>query len=164
MMTGASSHLCRFHPHPNRFQAAIGRFQGFAQSAEEQYAHIDSAKKENVLKLCNESDLWLSQALSDQDRLSKSDNPVLTVDVLQGKISELTRACDPVMKTPKPKPKPVEEKPEETTEKDGAKEAAEPPAAEAAEENAKTDTRTDADGDERMATDPSALDEDMTVD
>jgi len=86
-------------------KSAIGRYHNFATSKDEKYAHIEDAEKKKVLKLANDTDQWLAQSLSKQDRVAKHDDPVLTSKALSDKLHELESVGEPIVNKPKPKPK-----------------------------------------------------------
>jgi len=111
------------HARPERISAlksAIGRYSNFAASKEEKYAHIEDAEKKKVLKLATDTDQWLAQTQSKQDRVAKHDDPVLTVKVLTDKLHELETVGEPILNKPKPKPK-EEPKKEEPKPEDAKK-------------------------------------------
>jgi len=105
---------------PERISAlksAIGRYHNFATSKDEKYAHIEDAEKKKVLKLANDTDQWLAQSLSKQDRVAKHEDPVLTSKSISDKLHELENANEPIVNKPKPKPKEEPKKEEPKNEK-----------------------------------------------
>lgn len=102
----------------------IGKWQGLATSEDEKYAHITPEERQTVTDACTAADSWLSEEQTKQAATAKSADPVLTLEMLRKKSTELSKTCKPVMNKPKPKPKPVEtpkeeEKPDADAAKDG---------------------------------------------
>lgn len=88
----------------------LATYEEFVQSQDPKFAHIDTSKRETVSRKCQEVQKWLSDAQAKQERLSKCDDPFLTLASIDAKCKELSAVCEPVMRTPKPveKPKPAD--------------------------------------------------------
>jgi len=86
------------------------------------YAHINLA---DVSKVINDADQWLFGKLGEQSKLTKTDNPAVTVAEIQSKASELEKACKKILSTPKPAsaPAPESEK-KDSKPKEGERESA----------------------------------------
>lgn len=110
-------------------QRTVEKYQTWvnASSADEQYAHITDEEWTKAREVCDTTSNWMYEAMDKQGSLSKSDNPVVTVDQINGKSHEITKGVSPIMHKPKPKPK-VEEKPaeEKPAEEKPAEDSAEP--------------------------------------
>lgn len=97
----------------------IGVWETLAASTEEKYAHIEEADRKKVTDACTEADRWLAAELSKQDKLTKADDPVVTVDALGKKLTTLKKTCSPIMNKPKPPPpKPATPEKKEDEKKD----------------------------------------------
>lgn len=92
---------------------AIGQYQVAAASTEEKYVHIEAQEKAKVTKACEETDQWLIATQINQDKLSKSEEPVAKCMEYEQKRKALEKLAEPILNKPKPKPKPVETKKED---------------------------------------------------
>jgi hypoxia up-regulated 1 len=79
----------------------------------------------DVSKVINDADQWLFGKLGEQSKLTKTDNPAVTVAEIQSKASELEKACKKILSTPKPAsaPAPESEK-KDSKPKEGERESA----------------------------------------
>ncbi|PXF40771.1 hypothetical protein BWQ96_09533 [Gracilariopsis chorda] len=109
-----------FEERPTRIKAleiAIDLYKKILVPGVEEYAHIPDEKKTTAQKCLEGASLWLSQEMGKQSKLAKDVDPVLTCELLNAKIGEVTSICKPIMETPKPKPKVEEKKPDAEAEK-----------------------------------------------
>lgn len=79
-------------------------FMAMARSDAKEYAHIDAAKKEKVLKECEAALGWISEKVTFQQQLQKHDDPVLVCEDICKKKNALERFCNPIMTEPPPPP------------------------------------------------------------
>lgn len=123
---------------------AIGRWEKFAATTEEKYSHIEAAERKKITDACTAADQLLATDLQKQSKMSKTEDPLITVAGLNARVDNLNKLCTPIMNKPKPKPepKPEEKKPEaaaasEKPASTGAAPEAEPAKEEGTEEPAK---------------------------
>jgi len=98
--------------HVAQLKSAVFKFQQFAESKDEKWAHIPAADREKVTAECAAADSWLLEMLNKQDRLKKTDNPVLVCADIDAKRAALEKVAEPIMNKPKPAPKKEEPKKE----------------------------------------------------
>lgn len=115
-------------------KAAIVKYQMFAQSDDERYAHISAEDKDAVRIESTAIDAWLQDKLREQDSVKSWENPSLTCRDITSKLVAMSKVCQPIMDKPKPKPKPAPKKEEAKTTSDkkddaGDKTTTEKPAA-----------------------------------
>merc|ERR1712130_1084623 len=82
-----------------------------SSQSDEKYAHITDEERSTCYAKCDEISGWLYEMLDKQSGLAQNVNPVLTVAAVNGKSSELSNVCSPIVHKPVPKKK--EEKKEE---------------------------------------------------
>lgn len=83
----------------------LEKFQSFATSSDEKYAHIDQAERDKVLNECKTVSEWLQKMTERQEALAKHQDPVLLSSELKNKNDQLVRICNPIMnKKPPPPP------------------------------------------------------------
>jgi len=80
---------------------------------DEKYSHIDAAEREKVRSKCSEVGSWLTAQRNKQDSQALYLDPVLPVQQITDKRSELDRFASSIMNKPKPPPPKPEPKPEE---------------------------------------------------
>jgi len=92
---------------------AIGRWEKLASTEDEKYSHIEAAERKKVTDACAAADQLLATDLQKQSKLSKADDPVITVANLHSRADALNKLCAAIMNKPKPAPPKPEPKPEE---------------------------------------------------
>merc|ERR1719424_664961 len=118
-------------------QAVTGTVANYRAAAEEpgdKYGHIAAEKLSKIVTACSELESWLGDMKEKQDKVAKTEKPVLLCADMEKKNQELAKAADAILKEPKPAP-PKEEKKEEAKEepKEEAKVDAPPAAGTAAD-------------------------------
>jgi heat shock protein 4 len=122
----------RHHEYEHRFDEitaiknTINTIKMNATSADPKYDHISAEDKQKVVTECETTEKWLNEKLQQQEKLSKSANPIITVAEIHKKNEELTRMANSALNKPKPKPEPKkeekkEEKPAEEPKKEDEK-------------------------------------------
>eukprot|EP00484_Ammonia_sp_Unknown_P017864 CAMPEP_0197044192 /NCGR_PEP_ID=MMETSP1384-20130603/20310_1 /TAXON_ID=29189 /ORGANISM="Ammonia sp." /LENGTH=923 /DNA_ID=CAMNT_0042475609 /DNA_START=127 /DNA_END=2898 /DNA_ORIENTATION=- len=94
----------------------IFKYQQWPGTEDEKYVHIGDDKRKEVMKYANDADAWLTNQQIKQDRLKKSEDPVLKVKDIDAKYRELYDQCNPILNIPKPKPPPEPKKEDEKKE------------------------------------------------
>jgi len=109
-------------------RSVIDRVQADASSGPEveKFSHIEQADKDKVLVECRRVADWLTEKCDAQDKLKKSDDPVMTVQEIRSQADGLESFAAPIMNKPKPKPKPAPEPAKEEPAKEAAKEGEAP--------------------------------------
>jgi len=133
----------------------IEQYRSFANTTDAKYEHISDEERQKVRDKCTETAGWLNEMQTQQGALNSYDDPVLTPEMIDGKLKSLNGTCRPVTRIPKPKPAPAPAPAEE------AKPATEDPKPAAAEgEGASPAPAPAADGE----TPPAAPAADMDLD
>jgi len=83
---------------------AIEKYNSFAASASEDYAHISTEDKQKVAAECATAQAWLADATAKLDALPKTEDPPIKAAEITAKATSLAGVCGPIMSTPKPKP------------------------------------------------------------
>ena len=104
-------------------QEAIEKYNAFAASQSEDYAHIGTEEKQKVAAECAQAQAWKVDAEAKLAALGTTDDPPIKAAEIAAKASSLAGICAPIMNTPKPLPPPPE--PEPAAEAPPADEAAE---------------------------------------
>mmetsp|Transcript_2976 Transcript_2976/g.3865 ORF Transcript_2976/g.3865 Transcript_2976/m.3865 type:complete len:629 (+) Transcript_2976:1018-2904(+) len=89
------------------FQKKIEQFKQWANSIDENYAHIPDTEKTKVRDAAETQSSWLLDMLDKQGSLAPSEDPVLKCADLQARITETEKLANPIINTPKPKPAPA---------------------------------------------------------
>jgi len=84
-----------------------------ADNKDEKYSHIDAAEREKVRAKCSEIGSWLTVQRNKQDTQALYLDPILPVQEITNKRSELDKFASSIMNKPKPPPPKPEPKPEE---------------------------------------------------
>ncbi|RUS21101.1 heat shock protein 70 family [Endogone sp. FLAS-F59071] len=101
---------------------SIELFQANALSSEEKFAHISVDDKQQVVDRCDKARRWLDEQLAKQEKIPKTENPVVTAKDILKERESLVHFCSPLLSKPKPAPKPTEApKPEEAAKPDDNK-------------------------------------------
>lgn len=115
---------------------AIEKFNLFAASQSEDYAHISTEDKQRVASECAQAQAWMAESKAKLEALAKTVDPPIKAAEITAKAKSLTAVCAPIMNTPKPlpmepepAPAPAAEAPDDTN----ASAAGEPAAAGTAE-------------------------------
>jgi len=88
-------------------KAVHGTIINYKQAAEnpgEKYGHIAPEKRAKITKACNALDTWLSEKKAAQEKLPKSEKPVLLCVDMEKKNQELSQMANDILKEPKPPP------------------------------------------------------------
>jgi heat shock protein 4 len=96
-------------------EAVLGTVRNYRAAAEnpgEKYGHIAADKLAKIVAKCTELEAWLTDLKAKQDKLSKTERPLLICADMEKKNQELAKFADEILKEPKPAP-PKEEKKEE---------------------------------------------------
>jgi len=128
---------------------AIEKFNIFAASQSEDYAHISTEEKQKVAAECAQAQAWMAEAEAKLQALDKTTDPPIKAAEITSKASSLSAMCTPIMNTPKPLPKEPEPAP-----------AAEVPDDAAAADAATTEPATEPAGEETPASKPDNMDVD----
>ncbi len=103
--------------HVDKFLEVLNKWQKFANTKEERYAHIEAAERAKVTDRCNELSTWVSKQVAVQNNMPAHEDLVLTVADIRNKANELEKFASGIMNKPKPappksaEPKPAESKP-----------------------------------------------------
>jgi len=100
----------------------IGKYQQWAVTDDEKYAHIPEEKKKEVADHAKKADEWLMSKLIEQDKKPKYETPTLKCSDIDHQYRTLYDKCNKIVNTPKPKPKPEPKKEEEAKPDDKAAE------------------------------------------
>lgn len=104
-----------------RLQGVLARYSQLAKSAEEKYAHIPAEDRQKLQKEIHDTERWLHANISEQDKLSPADNPVLTCELIRQRGQQLEQFGNSIMNKPKPKPAaPKKEEPKQEAPAAGA--------------------------------------------
>jgi len=142
---------------------AINRWTKLAASEDEKYSHIDAAERKKVTDACAAADQLLNSDLQKQSKLSKFEDPVITVATLHSRTDALNKTCTAIMNKPKPAPPKVEVKPEEKK-PDAAGSAAPGAAADGTKQSNADGSKTEADKSAKPAYGPKPQEADMDMD
>jgi len=143
---------------------AINRWTKLAASEDEKYSHIDAAERKKVTDACAAADQLLNSDLQKQSKLSKFEDPVITVATLHSRTDALNKTCTAIMNKPKPAPPKVEVKPEEKK-PDAAGSAAPGGAADGSKQSNADGSKPEADKSAKPGTDgPKPQEADMDMD
>jgi len=93
-------------------EGTISNYKVAAESPGEKYAHIAPEKLGKITTACMELQNWLLDMVAKQEKLPKTDKPVLLCADMEKKNQELAKISDEILKEPKPAP-PKEEKKED---------------------------------------------------
>ena len=107
---------------------AIEKFNAFAASTDEMYAHIETEQKQKVAAECASAQAWMAEQQAKCDAAPKTEDAPLKPADIRAKAGELSATCAPIMATPKPAPPPPPAPP--PAEETPAAEGEAPPAAE----------------------------------
>merc|ERR1711933_119103 len=110
---------------PEWVQAVLGTLRNYKAAAEspgDKYGHISPDKIGKIAAKCSELEAWLGDMMANQDKMPKTERPVLICADMEKKNQELAKFADDILKEPKPAPPKEEKKEEKTTEapKEGA--------------------------------------------
>lgn len=123
----------RFKEHGMRdewVQAVTGTVANYRAAAEnpgEKFSHIAPEKLGKIATACTELEKWLADMKAQQEKVAKTEKPVLICADMEKKNQELAKMADEILKEPKPAP-PKEEKKEEAPAEAPAEGAAAPEA------------------------------------
>lgn len=91
----------------------INRYNQAAADEGEAYAHIPRAERDKITAACTEADTWLLEKQQAQDKVDKTEDPVLLSGDLSTQVDKLKTACQPILdRAPPtaPNPKALEDK------------------------------------------------------
>uniref|UniRef100_A0A8C9VAA8 Heat shock protein family H (Hsp110) member 1 n=1 Tax=Scleropages formosus TaxID=113540 RepID=A0A8C9VAA8_SCLFO len=103
---------------PKLFEELTSRIQTYVKITEnyrngdENYTHIDAPDMEKVSRCVKDTQEWMANVRSAQDKLRHDEDPVVRSTDIRAKLQELERVCELVVTKPKPR---VESPVEETT-------------------------------------------------
>merc|ERR1719217_1517133 len=83
---------------------AIDKFNTFAASASDDYAHISTEDKQKVATECATAQAWLADVEAKIGSAAKTADPPVKAAEISAKASALSAVCAPIMSTPKPLP------------------------------------------------------------
>jgi len=97
--------------------STIENYKAKATSGDPAYAHIDKTKMESIITECNRVLDLYKENIDKTSKLAKHDDPILQSTDLKERAKNLSKFCDDVLNTPKPKeePKKPEEKKDDKT-------------------------------------------------
>jgi len=98
----------------DNLKMTISRFEAFAVSEEEQYAHIEAAERATVKAEVEKASSWLAEAEAKLGGIEKTSDPPVLSSEIDAKVAELHRVCEPIERTPKPAPPPAPTEPAPT--------------------------------------------------
>merc|ERR1712156_114275 len=99
----------------------IGKYQQWAVTEDDKYAHIPEDKKKEVQDHAKKADEWLMSKLIEQDKKPKYETPTLKCSDIDHQYRTLYDKCNKIVNTPKPKPKPKKEAKKEDEKKADSK-------------------------------------------
>ncbi len=91
-------------------KGTLETYKAFVNSSDEKYAHISDDEKNVCREACSTAESWLYELIEKQADIPQNVDPVLTVQMIKEKQSEVTGKVTPIMYKPKPIPPKVEEK------------------------------------------------------
>merc|ERR1712187_154445 len=97
-------------------QAVSGTITNYRAAAEnpgEKYGHIAADKMAKIATACSDLEKWLADMKAKQEKVAKTEKPVLLCADMEKKNQELAKMADEILKEPKPAPPKEEKKPEE---------------------------------------------------
>lgn len=104
----------------------INNYRAAAENPGEKYGHIAAEKLGKITAGCSELEKWLADMKAKQEKVPKTDKPVLICADMEKKNQELAKMADEILKEPKPAPPKVEppkdEKKEEAPKEEAPKE------------------------------------------
>merc|ERR1711957_606646 len=101
----------------------MGRnYKAATENPGEKYNHIAAEKLGKIVAACSDLETWMIEKKDAQDKLTKTERPVLICADMEKKNQELAKFADDILKEPKPAP-PKEEKKEEDKKEEKTTEA-----------------------------------------
>jgi len=102
--------LVEFEERPSAIETLLTTIEeckakAIASLKEEAYAHIEREKLESITIECERVFNMTNEKLGEQNSLRKSDDPVILSGDLRERAKNLTKFCEDILNTPKPKPK-----------------------------------------------------------
>jgi len=102
--------LFEFEERPSAIETLLTTIEtckakAIASQQEEAYAHIGKEKLESITIECERVFNMTNEKLEEQNSLGKSDDPVIISGDLRERAKNLTKFCEDILNTPKPKPK-----------------------------------------------------------
>jgi len=97
-------------------QAVTGTIANYRNAAEQpgdKYGHIAADKLAKIVTACAEAEKWLADMSAKQEKVAKTEKPVLICADMEKKNQELAKMADEILKEPKPAPPKPEPKKEE---------------------------------------------------
>jgi len=101
----------------------VGNYRAAAENPGEKYGHIAAEKLGKISAACNELEKWVNDQKAAQDKIPKTEKPVLVCADMEKKNVELSKMADEILKEPKPAPPKEEKKPEEEKKEEKPEEA-----------------------------------------
>ena len=92
-------------------EAALAKYVAFAESTDEEYAHVEKEQKEKVASECAAAQAWMAELQGKIEGMAPTADPPFKAAEVTAKASTLSSTCEPILRTPKPLPK-VEPAPE----------------------------------------------------
>jgi len=108
-----------------QLRSSINRFNAWVGTKEEKYIHIDEKERKKVADKAAETDKWITNLLTQQEKVPLTHNPVLTLKEIKQKHEALEQLANAIINTPKPAP-PKEEKKDEKKAENAKPEQAKP--------------------------------------
>ena len=99
---------------PEAFKAlevALAKYVAFAESTDEEYAHVEKEQKDKVSSECAAANMWLAELQAKIEGMAPTVDPPFKAAEVTAKVATLSSTCEPILRTPKPLPK-VEPAPE----------------------------------------------------
>jgi heat shock protein 4 len=92
-------------------EAALAKYVAFAESTDEEYAHVEKEQKEKVASECAAAQAWMAELQGKIEGMAPTADPPFKAAEVTAKVTTLSSTCEPILRTPKPLPK-VEPAPE----------------------------------------------------
>jgi len=122
-------------------QGTLINYRNAAENPGDKYGHIAPEKRKKISDACNDLEKWLTEKKAAQEKVPKSEKPVLLCADMERRNQELSKMANDILKEPKPpppKPPPKEEKKVEKEEKKPDEKKEEAPKEDAADASAAT--------------------------
>lgn len=81
--------------------------KSFAAKYDDAHTHITEEERDTIRKETTATEEWMYDSISKQGDLPGHADPVLTVDIINGKRNALFQVANPIMRKPKPAPAPT---------------------------------------------------------
>merc|ERR1719424_1162473 len=86
-------------------EAALAKYVAFAESTDEEFAHVEKEQKEKVASECAAAQAWMAELQGKIEGMAPTADPPFKAAEVTAKVTTLSSTCEPILRTPKPLPK-----------------------------------------------------------